>query len=92
MITFVLVFLAYFCMDALFIFYLKYVKENRPCLSGIAAALMYVLMAYGVVSFTKDLIFIVPIACGSFLGTSLVVWWQHRKETDAVSDTNSRTT
>ena len=70
--TFFFVFLAYFLVDALFVVYMRYVENNRPLRAGVTAATMYVLYAYGVVAYTKDAIFIVAIAAGSFLGTSLV--------------------
>jgi len=77
--TFILVFIAYFFIDALFVVYMKYVKEHLPWRSGFVAALMYVLTAYGVVSFTKDPIYILAIAGGSLFGTALVVRWQTPK-------------
>ena len=78
--TFILVFLAYVMVDALCVVYIKQVEKNRPLGAGAAAAMMYVFLAYGVVSYTENSIFILAIAAGSFAGTALAVWWQNRKE------------
>lgn len=78
-VTFALVFLAYFLVDALFVVYMKQVSDNHPLRAGLAASTMYVFYAFGVVAFTQDLIFILAIAGGSFFGTAFVVWWHNRK-------------
>jgi peptidoglycan biosynthesis protein MviN/MurJ (putative lipid II flippase) len=90
--TFFFVFLAYFLVDALFVVYMKEVEKNHPLRAGVTAALMYVFYAYGVVSYTKDSIFIIAIAAGSFLGTALVVYWQNRKKPDAIPASDIRKT
>jgi hypothetical protein len=84
--TFFLVFLAYFLIDAICIVYLRFVKEHLPWRSGTAAALMYCLTAYGVVSYTEDPIYILAIAGGSFFGTACAVWWQTPKGHHDVSN------
>ena len=85
--TFALVFLAYFLVDALFVVYMKQVETNHPLRAGATAATMYVFYAFGVVAFTRDTIFILAIASGSFLGTALVVWWHNREKPKCKSTT-----
>jgi len=80
MLTFFLVFLAYFFVDALFVVYMKCVEKYWAIRSGAIAAIMYVLYAYGVVAYAKEPIYILAIALGSFFGTASVVAIQKRLE------------
>jgi hypothetical protein len=38
---------------------------------------IYGLLAYGVVTFSKNIMYLVPLAAGAFVGTYITVKWRH---------------
>jgi hypothetical protein len=38
---------------------------------------IYGLLAYGVVTFSKNILYLVPLAAGAFVGTYITVRWRH---------------
>ena len=73
-----LVFVAYFLIDVLYAAYTLAVVERRPLFSANLAALIYLLLAVGILNFTANAIYLVPMVIGSWLGTYLTVLWNRR--------------
>jgi hypothetical protein len=72
------IFLAYICIDALAAWYtLMITKLNAPK-AALADFFIYILISFGVINYTQNFLYIVPMAIGGSLGTYLVVRW-HRK-------------
>lgn len=67
------IFLAYFFIDALYAYYTMTVVKREALKSASAGALMHFLLAFGVINYVQNYLYIVPIAIGSFLGTYLIV-------------------
>jgi hypothetical protein len=67
------IFLVYTLIDAMYAWYTLAVTRHRPLAAANMAAVMYVLIACGVLSYTDNPLYVFPLACGSWLGTYLVV-------------------
>jgi hypothetical protein len=71
--TALLVFIAYIIIDVLYALYVVYVGKRQAFAAAVASALLYSLSAYGVVTFSKNILYVIPLATGAFLGTYLTV-------------------
>lgn len=63
----------YTVIDAMYAYYTVVVTKKRPLTSATVSAIMHFLLAFGVLSYTQNYLYIVPIAIGSWIGTYLVV-------------------
>ncbi len=64
---------AYAVVDALYALYTVQVVEARPTRAATTGAIMHILIALGVLSYTENILYILPIACGSWIGTYCAV-------------------
>lgn len=69
----VIVFVAYLLVDAMYAYYTIVVTKKRPLAAASVGALMHFLIAFGVLSYVQNYLYIIPLALGSFVGTYLVV-------------------
>jgi hypothetical protein len=67
------VFVAYFLIDILYALYVIYVGKRAAFKAAAASSLLYSLAAYGVITYSKNFIYVIPLAIGAFLGTYVVV-------------------
>ena len=67
------VFLAYLFVDAMYAYYTIVVIKKRPLAAASVGALMHFLIAFGVLTYVQNYLYILPLALGSFAGTYLVV-------------------
>lgn len=72
-ITATIVLIAYLIIDAMFAYYTVAVTKRMPVMSASIGSLMHFLMAFGVLNYVQNYLYIVPVAVGSWLGTYLVV-------------------
>ena len=79
MITALCVFLAFFATDWLFTEYTLCIVELKKLKAANVGALIYLLGAFGVVSYVSDPWYVVPMAMGGWLGTYLSVWIKETK-------------
>lgn len=71
--TFIGVLVSYLLVDAMYARYtIEIVNENATRAATIGA-LMHVLLAYGVLSYTQNALYIIAIVIGSWIGTYYVV-------------------
>lgn len=75
----VLIFGVYAAIDAMYAWYTLTVTDRRPLASANISFVMHFLLAFGVISYTSNPLYIVPLACGSWLGTYLVVRYARDK-------------
>jgi hypothetical protein len=68
-----LIFFTYIVIDVLYALYVICVNKRKAFASAMVSSGIYSLGAFGVVSFSKNLLYIVPLATGAFLGTYIVV-------------------
>lgn len=74
--TALLVFVAYIVIDILYALYVVYVGKRNALGAAISSALLYSLGAYGVVTFSKNILYVIPLAAGAFLGTYFTIKFQ----------------
>ncbi|HQU08182.1 MAG: hypothetical protein B7X04_03885 [Parcubacteria group bacterium 21-54-25] len=68
-----LIFVAYAAVDALYAYYTLQVVQRRPYTAATAGAFMYFLLAIGVLSYVHNILYLIPLAAGSWVGTFFVV-------------------
>lgn len=71
--TAVLVFVAYILIDGMYAYYTIMVTRKRPVVSATTGALMHFLIAFGVLSYVDNYLYLIPLVLGSWIGTYLVV-------------------
>jgi hypothetical protein len=67
------VFIAYLLIDAMYAYYTIAVVEKRPVMSASVGAVMHFLIAFGILNYVQNYLYVIPLAFGSWLGTYLVV-------------------
>lgn len=78
--TAALIFFTYVAIDMLYAFYIMCVEERRAVAAAATTSLIYSLLAYGVVSYSQNILYLIPLASGAFFGTLLMVTIKKRKE------------
>jgi hypothetical protein len=68
-----LVLVAYLLIDAMYAYYTLSVAEKKPTAAASTGALMHFLIAFGVLSYVQNYLYVIPLAIGSWFGTYLVV-------------------
>jgi hypothetical protein len=79
LITALLVFCAYLVIDALYAYYTLAVTQKKPFVSATVGASMHFLIAFGVLNYTENYLYVIPIALGSWVGTFCVVTYDLKK-------------
>ena len=67
------IFLAYILVDGMYAYYTLAVTNKKPFVSATTGALMHFLIAFGVLNYVHNYLYIIPIAVGSWIGTYLIV-------------------
>jgi hypothetical protein len=67
------VFVAYVLVDAMYAYYTIAVTQRRPIASASVGAMMHFFIAFGVLNYVQNYLYIIPLALGSWVGTYLVV-------------------
>lgn len=71
--TAAIVFVTYILIDILYAWYIIAVGRRQAVQSAIASSLLYSLAAYGVLTYSRNVVYIAFLAAGAFLGTYFVV-------------------
>jgi tryptophan-rich sensory protein len=71
--TAALLFVTYVVVDVLYALYIVCVEERQAAKAAAISSLLYSLLAFGVVTYSKNPVYLVPIAAGAFVGTYLTV-------------------
>jgi tryptophan-rich sensory protein len=71
-----LVFTTYFVVDILYARYITEVAKKRAFRAAVISCFLYSLLAYGVISYSRNTLYLVPLVCGAFLGTYVTVRFQ----------------
>jgi hypothetical protein len=67
------IFVTYVVIDILYALYVICVGKRQPVNAAVVSSFLYSLGAYGVISYAKNPLYVIPLALGAFLGTYLVV-------------------
>ncbi len=72
-ITCITIFVTYVVIDMLYAAYIIYVNERKPIKSATVSCVIYSLLAYGVISYSENVYYLIPLATGAWLGTYITV-------------------
>jgi uncharacterized BrkB/YihY/UPF0761 family membrane protein len=67
------IFATYVVIDMLYAWYIMSVNKKRALTAAFLTAIIYSLLAFGVVSYSKNIYYLIPLASGAFIGTYLMV-------------------
>ena len=67
------IFFTYVIIDILYALYIICVGKRQALYSAALSSVIYSLLAFGVVSYSKNILYLIPLASGAFLGTFLTV-------------------
>jgi hypothetical protein len=74
--TAAMVFATYVVVDVLYAAYIIAVGERRAVRAAALSAVIYALLAYGIVTYSRNIWYLAPLAAGAFIGTYLTVMWK----------------
>jgi drug/metabolite transporter (DMT)-like permease len=78
--TAVLLLLMYVVVDVMYAMYMIAVTKLQPAKAASIGAVMYVLLAAGIINFSHNPLYLIPIGIGSWLGTFIAVWREKHKK------------
>jgi uncharacterized protein YebE (UPF0316 family) len=67
------VFVVYILFDILYALYVICVGRQDALAASAISAVLYSLGAYGVMNYTHNILYLIPLACGAFIGTYVAV-------------------
>jgi hypothetical protein len=76
-ITASLLFLTYVVVDMLYAYYVLCVGRKKCVAAANCSAIIYSLLAYGVTSYSQNILYLIPLATGALAGTFLTVKFEH---------------
>jgi uncharacterized membrane protein YfcA len=71
--TAVTIFFVYLIIDCLYAAYVISVGRGQAVVASTCTAIIYSLLAFGVLSYSKNIWYLIPLASGAFLGTYITV-------------------
>ncbi len=69
----VAIFIAYIVVDGMYAYYTLRVAEKKPFAAATTGALMHFIIAFGVLNYVQNYLYLIPLAIGSWIGTFIVV-------------------
>ena len=79
----IIIFITYFILDMFYAYYILCIESRKNLMSSFMAGMITSLSAFGIVSFSKNMIYIIPLFLGAFAGTYLTMKlkkiWQTEK-------------
>ena len=76
----VVVFFAYIVIDGAYAYYTIAVTKRQPVISATVGAGTHFLIAFGVLSYVQNYLYLIPLALGSWVGTYIIVKNDLRKK------------
>lgn len=68
-----IVFIAYIFIDMLYASYILAVNQKMAIRAGLLSSVIYSLLSYGVISYSENKLYLIPLIFGAFIGTYVVV-------------------
>ena len=78
--TAIILFVTYVLIDMLYAAYILYVSRLQAVKAGLCSMVIYSLLAFGVISYSSNVLYLIPLSLGAFLGTYLTVCYEARKK------------
>lgn len=76
--TALIVFCVYVLFDILYALYVICVSRRQALRASTISSVLYSLGAYGVMNYLENPWYLIPLACGAFIGTYLAVRYMSR--------------
>ena len=67
------VFVVYIFFDILYAVYVICVSRRQPLAASFTGAMLYSLGAVGVMNYTHNILYLIPLSLGAFIGTYIAV-------------------
>lgn len=64
-----IIFITYFILDMFYAYYILCIESRQNLMSSFMAGMITSLSAFGVVSFSKNMLYVIPLFFGAFAGT-----------------------
>lgn len=80
-----MIFVAYLLVDALYAQYTFQVTQYKEYSAATIGALMHFILAFGVLNYVQNFLYVVPLAIGSWVGTFLVIRRERLKHANGIS-------
>lgn len=74
----ILIFFTYTTIDALYAYYILCVNRKKCFAAANCSAVIYSLLAYGVISYSENILYLIPLASGAWIGTFLTIKFEHK--------------
>lgn len=78
--TAIILFLTYTLIDILYAAYVICVNKLQPIKAATCSMIIYCLLSYGVISYSQNIWYIIPLAMGAWLGSFLTVYHEKKKK------------
>jgi len=78
-VTAAVIFATYVAVDILYAAYIIAVEKRRPLMAASISSVLYSLMAFGVITYSKNPMYLIPLASGAWIGTYVTVLWNQRQ-------------
>jgi hypothetical protein len=65
----ILIFTTYFILDMFYAYYILCIESRQNLMSSFMAGMITSLSAFGVVSFSQNMLYVIPLFLGAFAGT-----------------------
>jgi hypothetical protein len=72
------IFATYVAVDILYAAYIICVERRRALASAAISSVLYSLLAFGVITYSKNPLYLIPLAAGAFLGTYVTVLYNSK--------------
>ncbi len=73
------VFLTYVVIDVLYAWYIIAVGKSKALVAASLSSVIYSLLAFGILAYAKNIVYLAPLAAGAFVGTFIVVTFHKAK-------------
>jgi hypothetical protein len=75
-----IIFIAYIVIDALYAYYTFAITKRHAFSSANSGLIIHFLLAFGVINYVENYLYIIPLALGSWVGTYAMVKYEHNRE------------
>lgn len=76
-------FVMYLLIDGLYAIYTTWIIGHKAVRAASAGSVMYVVIAFGTISYVHSYWYVIPIFAGSWIGTFVTVKWQGKRARQA---------
>lgn len=79
-ITALIVFVGYIVVDGMYAYYTIQITKRNAAHAATVSGVMHFLLAFGVLNYVQNFLYVIPLALGSWVGTYLIVRHHKHKE------------